>query len=104
MSQLIHDSTVQKGLTDCYGSSSISLPSLVSNLSLSVYCDKQSEYENDICIISRGVSKCVSLLNDIDIDKEMILLKNHWFSEEYGKLVSEEVVAVRRSMNMNDTV
>ena len=44
------------------------------------------------------------LLNDNDVDKEMILLNNHWFSEEYRKLVSEEVVAVRRSMNMNDIV
>ena len=50
------------------------------------------------------MSKCVSLLNDNDVDKEMILLNNHWFSEEYRKLVSEEVVAVRRSMNMNDIV
>ena len=104
MSQIIHDSTVQKGLTASYGSSSISLSSLISNASLSIYCDKQIEYENDICLISREVSKCVSLLNDNDVDKEMILLNNHWFSEEYRKLVSEEVVAVRRSMNMNDIV
>ena len=104
MSQIIHDSTVQKGLTASYGSSSISLSSLVSNPSLSIYCDKQSEYENDICLISREVSKCISLLNDNDVDKEMILLNNQWFSEEYRKLVSEEVVAVRRSMNMNDIV
>ena len=89
MSQIIHDSTVQKGLTASYGSSSISLSSLISNPS---------------CLISREVSKCVSLLNDNDVDKEMILLNNHWFSEEYRKLVSEEVVAVRRSMNMNDIV
>ncbi|KAK8806055.1 hypothetical protein WA171_007141 [Blastocystis sp. BT1] len=91
MSQIIHDSTVQKGLTASYGSSSISLSSLISNPSLSIYCDKQSE----------EVSKCVSLLNDNDVDKEMILLNNHWFSEEYRKLVSEEVVAVRRMAKLN---
>ena len=98
MSQSINDSTVHKGLTASYGSTLTSLGSVVSNPSLCMYCDKQSEYDNDIDIINRGVTKCVSLLADNDVDKDMILLNNEWFSKEYRKLVSEEVVAVRRSM------
>lgn len=44
----------------------------------------------------------VNNLNDKDIDNEMVVLNNSWFSKEYSKLVCEEGVTARRSMIKND--
>ena len=43
MNQLFPDSTVEKELTACYGSLSTPISSIVTNRSLCMYCDKQSE-------------------------------------------------------------